>query len=245
MSKTTSVLHSAMLVEGKMCGRSRKRCVGQAVSEETARACRASVSRENFMGAHLTMSNQYTLLLAPHSVEKDAYSNDMRPQYHSLTAILLVVVGLLQAKLAVADDRHKFCELWSAKKDDEFDLVAVTDDTNYGIGREEDMALVRAFRKLGRKATRISIQDDDFDWTSTKMVVIRSAWDKYQYYEYYNEFQQEINDIAILMNPLKILQWQANKAKYLDRIERCWDQYHRNCSVKPRRSRGRWQELEY
>jgi glutathione synthase/RimK-type ligase-like ATP-grasp enzyme len=132
----------------------------------------------------------------------------MRSQYFSLTAILLV--------LAVADatDTRKFCNLWSAK-DYDFDLVAVTDDSHYGEGREEDMALVRAFRKLGRKATRISIQDDDFDWTSTKMVVIRSAWGKYSYYEYYEEFQQEMNEIAILMNPIKILQWQADKAKYL------------------------------
>lgn len=143
----------------------------------------------------------------------------------SLSVTAILVVAALVQKLVLADDAahrfcdaaHRFCELWSAKEY-EFDLVAVTDDTSYGYGREEDMALVRAFRKLGHKATRISIQDDDFDWTSTKMVVIRSAWDKYQYYEDYVKFQQDMNEIAILMNPLKIIQWQADKAKYLGQL---------------------------
>lgn len=98
-------------------------------------------------------------------------------------------------------------------------MVAVTDDFNWGEGRGEDMALVRAFRKFGRKATRVSIQDDDFDWTSTKMVVIRSAWDKYQYYEDYQDFLQETDQRAILMNPLKIIQWQADKDVYMQQLK--------------------------
>lgn len=135
----------------------------------------------------------------------------------SLVTILVVLGCAQQRASADGTAANRFCELWSAK-DYEFDLVAVTDDTYYGEGRDEDMALVRAIRKLGRKATRVSMQDDDFDWTSTKMVAIRSAWDKYQYYEDYVQFQKEMDEIAVLMNPLKIIQWQANKEKYLQAL---------------------------
>jgi glutathione synthase/RimK-type ligase-like ATP-grasp enzyme len=50
------------------------------------------------------------------------------------------------------------------------------------------------------------------------MVVIRSAWGKYLYREQYHKFQEMIDEIAILMNPLKVIQWQANKDVYMKQL---------------------------
>ena len=101
----------------------------------------------------------------------------------------------------------------------EYDMIAVTDDANYGEGRGEDMALINEMRKLGRRAKRISIQDDDFDWCSTRMIVIRSAWNKYKYLEDYWSFIKEMDQKgAIVMNPPKVIQWQAQKASYLPQL---------------------------
>lgn len=59
-----------------------------------------------------------------------------------------------------------------------YDFVLVTDDRNFRAGMEEDETLQKALEAIGRKVTRISLQDPDFDWNSTKSIVIRSAWEK-------------------------------------------------------------------
>mmetsp|Transcript_14040 Transcript_14040/g.33730 ORF Transcript_14040/g.33730 Transcript_14040/m.33730 type:complete len:350 (-) Transcript_14040:496-1545(-) len=86
-------------------------------------------------------------------------------------------------------------------------------------GRGEDVALVRAMRKIGRKATRVSIQDYDFDWsTQAKAVVIRSAWDKYDWIDEYWQFQRDVDVHSLLFNPIEVLQWSANKDQYLKEL---------------------------
>ena len=125
--------------------------------------------------------------------------------------------------------QHHWCDLWLStnlenRPDDGafpwYDMVAITDDVNYGEGRGEDMALVHAMRRLGRRATRISIQDDDFDFsTRTKMVIIRSAWSRYEYPDEYLRFLETMDQSAILMNPLSVIQWQADKAAYLQQLQ--------------------------
>lgn len=143
----------------------------------------------------------------------------------SIVVLLACIQQLLLLVVANATDdpddvvpSTRFCEKWSSHKH-EYDLVAVTDDHNYGQGRAEDMALVRAFRKLGRTATRISIQDDDFDFRqNAKMIVIRSAWEKYEYLQDYQEFLEMANEHAILMNPLEVIQWQSRKDVYMEQL---------------------------
>ena len=61
-----------------------------------------------------------------------------------------------------------------------WDVVAVTDwygDKDPGAN-EEDEYFIKALESLGRKVIRVRIDDDEFDWESTKSVVIRSAWAK-------------------------------------------------------------------
>lgn len=100
---------------------------------------------------------------------------------HILLGTLLALCSI-KKQVKSAPSHEKLCNLWSNSTKYEYDMVvAVTDDYSYVQGQREDMTFVHAFRKLGHKATRISIHDDDFDWNTTKMVVIRSAWGKYYY----------------------------------------------------------------
>lgn len=61
-----------------------------------------------------------------------------------------------------------------------YDVIAVTDW--YGLADPmavaEDAIFLEELEKLGRKVERISIHDEEFDWRTTKSVVIRSAWAK-------------------------------------------------------------------
>ena len=66
-----------------------------------------------------------------------------------------------------------------------FDVVVVTDDANYWIGQPEDRMLLERLHALGRNVARVSIQDRAFDWNSASMVLIRSAWGKYNYMDHY------------------------------------------------------------
>lgn len=63
-------------------------------------------------------------------------------------------------------------------EDKVYDFVLVTDDCNFRAGMEEDETLEASLQVLNRTVTRISLQDPDFDWNSTKSIVIRSAWEK-------------------------------------------------------------------
>jgi glutathione synthase/RimK-type ligase-like ATP-grasp enzyme len=126
------------------------------------------------------------------------------------------------------------CEIWSQQTTPkQWDMIAVTDDTNYGEGRGEDMALIRAMRRLGHRATRISIQDYDFDWNTTKMVVIRSAWNKYYYIEDYWRFLHEMDQSTILVNPLDVILWQADKANYLRQLHEAGINIPRTVHIGP------------
>lgn len=61
----------------------------------------------------------------------------------------------------------------------EWDVVTITDDYHFSFGEYEDKPLLDSLERMGRKAIRVSIQDETFDFNSTKAVVIRSAWGKY------------------------------------------------------------------
>ena len=102
-----------------------------------------------------------------------------------------------------------------------WDVVAVTDyhqinGTN--MATEEDRIFMNAVAALGRKVTRVSIQDEEFDWRSTKAVVVRSAWAKYSYFEDFKAFLDQVNTHSFLFNPRELMRWQSNKINYMSQL---------------------------
>jgi glutathione synthase/RimK-type ligase-like ATP-grasp enzyme len=75
----------------------------------------------------------------------------------------------------------------------------------------EDGLVVEAFEKKGFKVGRKSWSDKNFDWGSTKKVLIRTTWD---YFERYEEWQAWLILVASkteLINPLVLVQWNMDK----------------------------------
>jgi FAD synthase len=84
---------------------------------------------------------------------------------HLLLGCLVALCTVKKQSATISSET--LCDLWANNSTRyEYDMVAVTDDYSYGHGRGEDMTFVRAVRKLGRKVTRISIHEDDFDWNT-------------------------------------------------------------------------------
>mmetsp|Transcript_17952 Transcript_17952/g.39847 ORF Transcript_17952/g.39847 Transcript_17952/m.39847 type:complete len:463 (+) Transcript_17952:158-1546(+) len=101
-----------------------------------------------------------------------------------------------------------------------WDVILVTD--SYGIGAmatEEDGLLLLALEQLGRKATRRSIEDDKFDdWDAAKLIVLRSAWAKFDYLEKYKRFLETVESHSFFFNPSKLVLWGLNKVIYLRQL---------------------------
>lgn len=88
-----------------------------------------------------------------------------------------VAFGALSVPWIVQEKRQaKVSSIYSEK---EWDVVTITDNYHFDLGEYEDKPLLDSLRRLGRKATRVSIEDETFDFNSTKAIVIRSAWGKY------------------------------------------------------------------
>ena len=96
-----------------------------------------------------------------------------------------------------------------------FDVVALTDDHGWWDGKEEDETLLASLATMGLTVHRVSIFNETFDWDSTDLVILRSAWGKNSYMNTFVLFLDEIDQTRILLNPRKVLAWQANKAVYL------------------------------
>ena len=74
------------------------------------------------------------------------------------------------------------------------EIVAVTDDRNFWESGYQDWPLLHSLQRLGRKVARVSIQNKQFDWSKPKMVIIRSAWDKYYYHKEYIDVSTPCGD---------------------------------------------------
>ena len=90
-----------------------------------------------------------------------------------------VAFGALSVPLIVRERHQNELLVSSRYSEKEWDVVTITDDFHFYRGEYEDKPLLDSLRRLGRKAARVSIEDETFDFNSTKAIVIRSAWGKY------------------------------------------------------------------
>jgi glutathione synthase/RimK-type ligase-like ATP-grasp enzyme len=84
----------------------------------------------------------------------------------------------------------------------------------------EDGLVAEAFERKGLKVTRKSWSDKEFDWSETKMVLIRSTWD---YFDRYEEWQNWLSVVSLktrLINPIEIVRWNMDKHYLGDLKER-------------------------
>ncbi|MDW3208831.1 MAG: hypothetical protein R8N23_03130 [Reichenbachiella sp.] len=84
----------------------------------------------------------------------------------------------------------------------------------------EDRLLFDAFDRKGLKTFKTNWDNPDFDWTSTKCVMIRTTWDIYDdgKFEQFQAWLERVKDQTRLINDYDTIQWNVDK-HYLKDLE--------------------------
>ena len=96
------------------------------------------------------------------------------------------------------------------------DIVLVTDDLYYDKRTTDEYLLARSLAALGRRVERVSYQDANFSWDSSKTAVLRSAWIPFYYKENFDEFYSyydETSSRTAFFNS-NVDQWTKTKEHY-------------------------------
>lgn len=75
----------------------------------------------------------------------------------------------------------------------------------------EDNYVKEALENLGLRVIRLSWDDPNFDWTSTRFALFRTTWD---YFERFSEFSAWLNTVSTqtqLLNSESIIRWNIDK----------------------------------
>lgn len=76
--------------------------------------------------------------------------------------------------------------------------------------QQEQQILLTALEDEGLKADRAG-WDSDFDWSSTKVALIRETWDYYLRIDEFTEWLHQVKDQTQLVNPFQTLSWNLDK----------------------------------
>ncbi len=74
----------------------------------------------------------------------------------------------------------------------------------------EQQILLTALENEGLKVDRVG-WDSDFDWSSTRMALIRETWDYYIRIDEFTKWLHQVKDQTQLANPFKTLTWNLDK----------------------------------
>ena len=81
---------------------------------------------------------------------------------------------------------------------------------------DEDGIVKTALEKLGLRVLRLSWDDPNFDWSTTKSVLFRTTWD---YFDRFDEFSRWLNQVSQqtqLLNSEAIIRWNLDKHYLVD-----------------------------
>ncbi len=81
---------------------------------------------------------------------------------------------------------------------------------------KEDDYLVKALQKTGLKTSRLSWDNTNFDWSTTKSIIFRSTWDYFDRFDAFSKWLKHVSKITVLINPEAIIRWNIDKHYLLD-----------------------------
>ena len=81
---------------------------------------------------------------------------------------------------------------------------------------KEDRLVQDALTNLGLKTSRLSWDNDNFDWSTTKAVLFRSTWDYFNRFKEFSKWLQKVSKQTILLNSEAIIRWNIDKHYLLD-----------------------------
>jgi glutathione synthase/RimK-type ligase-like ATP-grasp enzyme len=75
----------------------------------------------------------------------------------------------------------------------------------------EDQLVKDALEREGLQVKRISWDDADFDWTTTKYAIFRTTWDYFERFDEFSTWLTNVSQQTTLLNSAKMIHWNIDK----------------------------------
>ncbi|MDC6364767.1 MULTISPECIES: RimK family alpha-L-glutamate ligase [Flavobacteriaceae] len=82
----------------------------------------------------------------------------------------------------------------------------------------EDHLVIEALQRLGLRTTRISWDNPDFDWTTTKHAIFRATWDYFDRFDEFSKWYLHASKLTNFINTKVLIDWNIDK-HYLKELE--------------------------
>lgn len=80
----------------------------------------------------------------------------------------------------------------------------------------EDDLVKKGLEKDGLKVIRLSWDDSDFDWNTTKYILFRTTWDYFDRFDEFSSWLEKVSKLTTLINSEAIIRWNLDKHYLLD-----------------------------
>ena len=75
----------------------------------------------------------------------------------------------------------------------------------------EDALVQNALGQVGLKVLRLSWDDPNFDWSSTKSILFRTTWDYFNVFDKFSKWLNKVTKVTTLINSEAIIRWNIDK----------------------------------
>lgn len=106
-----------------------------------------------------------------------------------------------------------------------WDVIVLTEDRYFEPNEitpykqqtiDEDNFVTKALQAQGLRVKRLPWSDPTFDWSTTKLALIRSTWDYFHRFDEFSKWLTEITQKTILVNSQQLVNWNIDKHYLLD-----------------------------
>ncbi|MCH2033244.1 MAG: hypothetical protein MK202_06925 [Tenacibaculum sp.] len=80
----------------------------------------------------------------------------------------------------------------------------------------EDDLVKKGLEKDGLRVIRLSWDDSDFDWSTTKYILFRTTWDYFDRFDEFSSWLEKVSKLTTLINSEAIIRWNLDKHYLLD-----------------------------
>ncbi|WP_347924133.1 hypothetical protein [Pontimicrobium sp. SW4] len=90
-------------------------------------------------------------------------------------------------------------------------LIASKEVAHSAVAIEEDETLIAAFKKHNITAKRVAWEDPDFDWSTTKVALIKSTWNYFHLIPEFRIWLENVSRNCTLINSKELVLWNMDK----------------------------------
>lgn len=98
--------------------------------------------------------------------------------------------------------------------------IALVTYSGYPGLHPDDQILLPLLDARGLSTAPVIWDDPSFDWSQTKLAVIRSTWDYHNRLDEFRAWAERISTLTTLLNPFALVRWNAHKTYLRDLAER-------------------------